>query len=146
MVYVTHDQIEAMTLADKIVVLNGGVVQQVGRPLELYRSPANLFVAGFIGSPMMNLIKGEHAARLGADTIGVRPEDLRVDPDGPWSGTVSHAEHLGADTMLYVDVGPLGLITVRTLGDCSSQVGDRLALSPRPDRVHRFDREGQRVG
>jgi len=146
MVYVTHDQIEAMTLADKIVVLNAGVVQQVGRPLELYRNPANLFVAGFIGSPTMNLIKGEHAARLGADTIGVRPEDLRVDAEGPWSGTVSHAEHLGADTMLYIDVEPLGLLTMRTLGDCSSQVGDRVTLSPRPDRVYRFDREGQSIG
>ncbi len=146
MVYVTHDQIEAMTLADKIVVLNGGVVEQVGRPLELYRNPANLFVAGFIGSPTMNMIKGDHAARLGADTIGVRPEHLQVDADGPWSGTVSHAEHLGADTMLYVDTGRLGLLTVRTLGDCLSQVGDRVALSPRPDRIYRFDREGRSIG
>ncbi len=145
MIYVTHDQVEAMTLADTIVVLNGGVVQQVGRPLELYRNPANIFVAGFIGSPTMNLIGGEHAARLGAGTIGVRPEDLLVDADGPWSGTVSHAEHLGADTMLYIDVAPLGLLTVRTLGDCSSQVGDRVSLRPRPDRVYRFDREGQSI-
>src|SRR4051812_27723910 len=104
MVYVTHDQVEAMTLADKIVVLNGGRIEQVGRPLELYHRPANVFVAGFIGSPTMNFVTGEPASRLGAATIGVRPEHLRIGAGGSWTGIVSHAEHLGPDTMVYVEV------------------------------------------
>ena len=76
MIYVTHDQVEAMTMADKIVVLNAGKIEQVGSPLELYNDPANLFVAGFIGSPKMNFIDGAAAAKLGAATIGIRPEHL----------------------------------------------------------------------
>ncbi|RUZ51689.1 ATP-binding cassette domain-containing protein, partial [Mesorhizobium sp. M7A.F.Ca.US.003.02.2.1] len=86
MIYVTHDQVEAMTLADKIVVLNAGKIEQIGGPMELYNSPANEFVAGFIGSPKMNFVDG---ARLGetARTIGVRPEHLTVDPkSGSWKG------------------------------------------------------------
>ncbi|TIU90903.1 MAG: ABC transporter ATP-binding protein, partial [Mesorhizobium sp.] len=91
MIYVTHDQVEAMTLADKIVVLNAGKIEQIGGPMELYNSPANEFVAGFIGSPKMNFVDG---ARLGetAKTIGVRPEHLTVDAkSGTWKGTVVHA-------------------------------------------------------
>ena len=76
MIYVTHDQVEAMTMADKIVVLNAGNIEQVGSPMELYKTPKNLFVAGFIGSPKMNLIEGAPAAKHGAKTIGVRPEHL----------------------------------------------------------------------
>ena len=109
MIYVTHDQVEAMTLADRIVVLNAGRVEQVGAPMELYNAPANEFVAGFIGSPKMNFID---AARLGDDqakTVGVRPEHLTVDTGaGAWKGTVVHAEHLGADTNLYVDTEQAG--------------------------------------
>jgi multiple sugar transport system ATP-binding protein len=138
MIYVTHDQIEAMTLADKIVVMHGGVVQQVGRPLELYAKPANLFVAGFIGSPTMNFIKGGIAARANAATIGVRPEHLAVARDGAWSGIVSHAEHLGADTMLYVDVPEIGMLTARVLGDVNHDVGDRIGLTPWDGKVYRF--------
>ena len=82
MVYVTHDQVEAMTLADRIVVLRAGCVEQVGRPLDLYRSPANRFVAGFLGSPTMNFVEGAVAARAGAAAIGVRPEHLAVAEDG----------------------------------------------------------------
>src|SRR4029450_13524111 len=104
MIYVTHDQIEAMTLADRIVVINAGRIEQVGKPMELYQTPANLFVAGFIGSPTMNFLNGGYAAGLGAATIGVRPEDLRIAPDGPWEGAIIHAEHLGSDTMFYVEV------------------------------------------
>src|SRR5471030_1529083 len=81
-VYVTHDQVEAMTMADKIVVLNAGGIEQYGSPLELYERPANLFVAGFIGSPKMNFVSGEAASQHGADTIGIRPEHLRVGKDG----------------------------------------------------------------
>ncbi len=143
MVYVTHDQVEAMTLADKIVVMHGGVVEQVGRPLELYAKPANLFVAGFIGSPTMNFINGDAAARANAATIGVRPEHLVVAEDGAWTGAVSHAEHLGADTMLYVDVPEIGLLTARVLGDVGHDVGDRVGLTPRDGKVHRFDGDGK---
>ena len=139
MVYVTHDQIEAMTLADKIVVMNGGVVEQVGRPLELYNRPATRFVAGFIGSPAMNFVEGPIAARTGAAVIGVRPEHLVVAQEGAWAGTVSHAEHLGADTMLYVEVPEIGLMTARILGDVSHEVGDRVGLTPQEGRVYRFD-------
>jgi len=146
MVYVTHDQIEAMTLADKIVVMRGGAIEQVGRPLELYHRPANLFVAGFIGSPTMNFADGAIAARTSAATIGVRPEHLVVAPDGAWTGTVSHAEHLGADTMLYVEVPGMGLLTARVLGDVSHDIGDRVGLTPQDGKVYRFDDAGNAVG
>ena len=146
MVYVTHDQVEAMTLADKIVVMNGGVVEQVGRPLDLYNHPRNRFVAGFIGSPTMNFIEGEAARRANAASIGVRPEHLAVGREGTWSGVVSHAEHLGADTMLYVENPELGMLTARVLGDVSFGVGDRVGLTPQPDRIYRFDAAQQTVG
>ena len=98
MIYVTHDQVEAMTMADKIVVLNAGNIEQVGSPLELYRSPKNIFVAGFIGSPKMNIVEGAEAAKHDAKTIGVRPEHISVSTtpvEGAWKGTVGVAEHLG---------------------------------------------------
>ena len=96
MIYVTHDQVEAMTMADKIVVLRAGVIEQVGSPLDLYHNPRNEFVAGFIGSPKMNLIKGDEAERHGAATIGIRPEHTDVSTtEGAWKGTVGVAEHLG---------------------------------------------------
>jgi multiple sugar transport system ATP-binding protein len=143
MIYVTHDQVEAMTLADKIVVINAGIIEQVGRPLDLYHTPANLFVAGFIGSPTMNFIRGEEARRLGAETIGVRPEHLLVTPNGTWKGTVTHAEHLGPDTMLYIDAPGLGALTVRADGDAKEGVGDSVSLAPMPSKVHRFDQAGR---
>ncbi len=146
MVYVTHDQVEAMTLADRIVVLRAGAVEQVGRPLDLYRRPANRFVAGFLGSPTMNFVEGEAAARVGAAAIGVRPEHLAVAEEGAWHGTVSHAEHLGSDTMLYVDVPGMGLVTARVGGEDVSAVGARVGLTPRDGRVHRFDTEGRAIG
>src|ERR1700752_2877288 len=94
-IYVTHDQVEAMTMADRIVVLNAGRIEQYGSPLELYERPANLFVAGFIGSPKMNFISGAAAAQYGATTIGIRPEHLNVGKTGEgWAGTISVAEHL----------------------------------------------------
>ena len=146
MVYVTHDQVEAMTLADKIVVLNAGRIEQVGGPMELYNSPANEFVAGFIGSPKMNFIEG---ARLGESvkTIGVRPEHISVDPvRGDWKGTVVHAEHLGADTNLYLDCEKAGLITVRIFGIYDAEPGAVLYATPQPDRIYRFDADGRAVG
>ena len=145
MIYVTHDQIEAMTLADRIVIMHGGVVEQVGRPLELYAKPANVFVAGFIGSPKMNFVGGPMASRVNAATIGVRPEHLAVASDGAWTGIVSHAEHLGADTMLYIDVPEVGLLTARVLGDVNHDVGDRVGLTPQDGKVYRFDANDQAV-
>jgi multiple sugar transport system ATP-binding protein len=142
MIYVTHDQVEAMTLADKIVVLNGGRVEQVGSPLDLYHNPRNLFVAGFIGSPTMNFVTGEAAARLNAATIGIRPEHLLLRADGSWKGQVAHAEYLGADTMLYVEAPGLGLLTIRAGGDARYEVGAPASLEPMPDKIYRFDAAG----
>ncbi|MGB5870474.1 MAG: ABC transporter ATP-binding protein [Albidovulum sp.] len=141
MIYVTHDQVEAMTMADKIVVLNAGRVEQVGSPLELYRTPRNLFVAGFIGSPKMNLIGGAEAQKHGATTIGIRPEHLDVGT-GPWTGTVGLAEHLGSDTFLKVDAGDLGIMTVRARGEMDLHHGDKIQFGPQDDKLMRFDVQG----
>jgi multiple sugar transport system ATP-binding protein len=143
-VYVTHDQVEAMTLADKIVVLNAGRVEQVGAPLELYTSPANLFVAGFIGSPRMNFVTGDLASQLGAATIGIRPEHIVVSREGDgWHGTVAAAEHLGSDTFLYIDVPQTAGITARAVGELGLKPGDHVRLAPDPGRTHRFDAQGR---
>jgi multiple sugar transport system ATP-binding protein len=140
MIYVTHDQVEAMTMADKIVVLNAGKIEQVGAPLELYNHPRNLFVAGFIGSPRMNLIEGAEAAKHNAHTIGVRPEHITVG-DGPWEGVVGLSEHLGSDSFLKVAVDGIGTLTVRAPGEVSAQHGDRVRLAP-AGKIHRFDANG----
>ena len=143
-IYVTHDQVEAMTMADRIVVLSAGRIEQFGAPLELYDRPANLFVAGFIGSPRMNFVRGAAAQRLGAETIGVRPEHLRASRDGEgWEGTVSVAEHLGSDTFLHVDVADMGSMTARSVGELGLTTGDRVKLLPDPARIHRFDPDGR---
>jgi multiple sugar transport system ATP-binding protein len=143
-IYVTHDQVEAMTMADRIVVLNAGSIEQYGSPLELYERPANLFVAGFIGSPRMNLIGQEVAERYGAATIGVRPEHVRVDRDGEgWPGTVRAAEHLGSDTFFYVDAPGIGSITTRYIGELGIGAGDTVRLRPDPAHIHRFDQDGK---
>jgi multiple sugar transport system ATP-binding protein len=143
MIYVTHDQVEAMTMADKIVVLNKGNVEQVGSPLDLYHTPRNLFVAGFIGSPKMNLVGGAEARRHGAETIGIRPEHLSVSREGgSWTGTVTVAEHLGSDTFLYVSVDGIGSVTVRVGGEVAAEAGDTVHLTPDPQRLHRFDASG----
>ncbi|EAQ04841.1 ABC sorbitol/mannitol transporter, ATPase subunit [Pseudooceanicola batsensis HTCC2597] len=146
MIYVTHDQVEAMTMADKIVVLRAGVIEQVGSPLELYRTPRNLFVAGFIGSPRMNLIEGPEAERRGAHTIGIRPEHIEVtEGPGAWSGTVGVAEHLGSDTFFHVhETGLAETITVRAGGEVGFDHGDRIHLTPREDLIHRFGADGLR--
>jgi multiple sugar transport system ATP-binding protein len=142
-IYVTHDQVEAMTMADRIVVVNAGNIEQYGSPLELYESPANLFVAGFIGSPRMNFIGQETARRHGAATIGIRPEHLLASRDGEgWEGTVSIAEHLGSDTFLYVDVPQIGSLTARLIGELGIAMGDRVRLRPHPDRIYRFGEDG----
>jgi multiple sugar transport system ATP-binding protein len=146
MVYVTHDQVEAMTMADKIVVLQAGVIEQVGSPLELYREPANIFVAGFIGSPAMNLIEGEHATNRDAKTIGIRPEHFNISLEsGEWRGKVGVSEHLGSDTFLRVDVQGVGMLTVRADGDFPARHGDEVWLTPDLERIHRFDDAGLRI-
>ncbi len=147
MVYVTHDQVEAMTMADKIVVLQEGVTEQVGSPLELYRSPRNTFVAGFIGSPRMNFIEGTEASRHRAHTIGIRPEHIDVSADGGmWTGTVGVSEHLGSDTFFHVAVDGLSEpLTVRAGGEIDLHYGDTIHLTPNLDHLHRFDADGLRI-
>ena len=140
MIYVTHDQVEAMTMADKIVVLNAGHIEQVGAPLELYNNPRNVFVAGFIGSPRMNLIEGAEAAKHNAHTIGVRPEQITVG-DGPWEGVVGLSEHLGSDSFLKVAVDGIGTLTVRAPGEVHARHGDRIRLAP-AGKIHRFGADG----
>ncbi|MBC6438682.1 MAG: ABC transporter ATP-binding protein [Rhodobacteraceae bacterium] len=146
-IYVTHDQVEAMTMADRIVVLRSGVIEQVGSPLDLYRNPCNLFVAGFIGSPKMNFITGAEAANHGAHTIGVRPEHISVsDSKGEWSGVVGMSEHLGSDTFFHVHgTGIARTITVRTDGEVGFMHGDRIYMTPRTGIIHRFDAGGGRI-
>ena len=147
MIYVTHDQVEAMTMADKIVVLQAGVIEQVGSPLDLYHKPQNEFVAGFIGSPKMNLIKGAEAAKHGAATIGIRPEHTQVSTtDGMWKGVVGVAEHLGSDTFIHVhDTGLADMMTVRISGDIAVKHGDPIYLTPQTDQIHKFDDKGLRI-
>jgi len=143
MIYVTHDQVEAMTMADKIVVLNKGNIEQVGSPLELYKNPRNLFVAGFIGSPKMNFVKGQPAAQLGAHTIGVRPEHVMLSLEsGDWKGRVTVAEHLGSDTFLHIDVEGIGAVTARAGGDFAAKAGDTVYVTPDKTRIHKFNEGG----
>ena len=139
MIYVTHDQVEAMTMADKIVVLNGGKIEQVGSPMELYNKPATPFVAGFIGSPKMNLFEGDVAARLGCKTYGIRPEHVVLSREsGTWRGVVRHVEHLGADAIVHLESDAAGEMTARTLGDTDIQPGMEVWASAMPGREFRF--------
>ncbi|MEM7213749.1 MAG: ABC transporter ATP-binding protein [Pseudomonadota bacterium] len=146
MIYVTHDQVEAMTMADKIVVLNAGRIEQVGSPLELYANPRNRFVAGFIGSPKMNFIEGPEAEKFDAAAIGIRPEHLSLSTaEGTWRGKVNVAEHLGSDTFLYVTVEQIGQVTARVDGEFGAGHGDTVYLTPAAEKLHRFNREGLAV-
>jgi ABC-type sugar transport system ATPase subunit len=171
MIYVTHDQVEAMTLADRIVVLNAGLIEQVGAPMELYHTPANLFVARFIGSPAMNVapciieaangasrVKVETGAsvRVPAQipastvgkkgTLGVRPEDLRIAADGDaiFRGNLLLAENLGEVTLLYVDSGNvLEPIIAKVDGSAEIERGTEVALTAPTECFHVFDEGGQ---
>ncbi|HZP18746.1 MAG TPA: sn-glycerol-3-phosphate ABC transporter ATP-binding protein UgpC [Bauldia sp.] len=143
-IYVTHDQVEAMTLASKIVVINQGRIEQIGSPLDLYHRPANLFVAGFIGSPKMNFIKGADGK---AATLGVRPEHV-VEGDRPdmglrVAGTVDAVEHLGESSFIYMKLDDGTPFIARTPGDTRAEVGQRLSFGAAEAQVHRFDTEGR---
>lgn len=145
MIYVTHDQIEAMTLADRIVVLRAGKVEQVGAPMELYNNPANTFVAGFIGSPQMNFLKAG-ALGMRSDTMGVRPEHIALSRDsGQIAGTVSHVEKLGGETLVYVNTPAQGLLTVRLFGEHDYAVDETAFLTLDPARAFHFDAGGLRM-
>ncbi len=144
MVYVTHDQVEAMTLADRICVLSKGNIEQVGTPLELYENPQSLFVAGFIGSPKMNFLKGAFADKHKATTIGIRSEHIDVvGKGGEWTGKVIHAENLGSDSYVFVEVGSDEPLIVRLPGTSHHAVGETIQLAPVKGKVHRFNAEGR---
>ncbi|MDR6817903.1 sn-glycerol 3-phosphate transport system ATP-binding protein [Neorhizobium sp. 2083] len=170
-VYVTHDQVEAMTLADRIVVMNGGVVEQIGRPLELYHKPASLFVARFIGSPTMNTVPAElstegktilalgrtiglggaEVARSASKDVvlGIRPEDLTQCPaDEAWfSGELMVAERLGSQTYGYMEVGHSKMLSVEFPRNREVNVGEILYVRGDPARIHLFDpSSGKRMG
>ena len=160
MIYVTHDQVEAMTLATRVAVFNEGHLQQVGTPLELYNRPANTFVAGFLGSPSMNILPAQ--ANTGAVTgigfqlsvpglaasgevrVGVRPQDLRVAGDGPFAGVIAAVERLGFDGYAYVttDAGP---VAARFEGDLPVRVGERVRVKPVGNVAHVFSADGARA-
>jgi len=170
MVYVTHDQIEAMTLANTIVVLNDGRIEQVGAPMTLYRAPANSFVAGFIGSPTMNFLPVRVAAtdadgltlelaggaRLavsrpaGADdgaaravTLGLRPEHLALADDGPLRGEVVAVEQMGGEHLVHVDLGLARAVVIKAPGEARVRAGERVAVAVPPTAAHLFDAEGR---
>ena len=160
-VYVTHDQVEAMTMADRVAVLRDGVLMQCATPRDLFTRPANLFVGGFIGSPAMNLLEAsvsDGVARAGSlgvalapsqskeltsasVTIGVRPEDWVPGSEGGLEVTVNVVEELGSESYLYCTAEGMGdrEVVVRTEGLSSSQRGDRVNLIPKPETVHLFD-------
>jgi multiple sugar transport system ATP-binding protein len=153
-VYVTHDQIEAMTLADRIVVMNRGRIEQVGAPMELYLRPKTLFVARFIGAPTMNTLAPEHCGALpnvqavqGLATVGIRPEDLHP-ADGAataFSGEVAVVERLGSQTFVHVDIGADRLLTAEWPRAKDVQTGELVALTADADKLHFFDHTGARL-
>ena len=144
MIYVTHDQVEAMTMADKIVVMNGGEVQQIGGPMDLYDNPANRFVAGFIGNPAMNFLPGA-AIGLSAHEIGLRPEHIRLvsAPEAALSGHVRLVERLGNQTLVHVAT-PGGILCVQGAGRLSATIGDSVGLAFDADQALHFDDQGRR--
>ena len=146
MIYVTHDQTEAMTLADKIVVLRDGRVEQVGSPMELYNNPANQFVAGFLGSPAMNFLKKAPLSIPENGVLGIRPEHLRPMAGGRIKGTVIHVERLGGDTNLLVSTDQKEPLTVRIFGQDGTRVGQTIELDFDDAVSFAFDHEQRRVG
>ncbi len=176
MIYVTHDQVEAMTLADRIVALDNGHIQQVGPPLELYSRPNNLFVAGFIGSPKMNLLPGHvtsvegGVATLGLDadaqarialpvaakagdkvTVGVRPEAVEIVTGAAAGGSalparVESVERLGNITFVYLDAGAPDVITVQVMGPTALASGQMVQVGLQPSQLYVFDAAGRAIG
>ena len=173
MIYVTHDQVEAMTMADKIVVLNAGLIEQVGSPLELYHRPKNMFVAGFIGSPKMNFIKavasplrgGKIAVTLPGDskitldaqgaevtqsqavTLGIRPEHITigVKNDGEIRGHLRIAEYLGSETMFYASLADGTDLSVKADGLTKAATGTAITFGLAAKACHLFDAQGQTI-
>ena len=153
MVYVTHDQVEAMTMADKIVVLRAGRVEQVGAPLELYNRPVNTFVAGFIGSPRMNFLPvallppdaSRSLVPAGTHTIGLRPEHARIAGDGPVAMQVSQVEQLGSTSLLHGKVGQDTPFEMVLDGQTTIRGGDTVRLGLPAEQVHCFDAQGLRL-
>jgi multiple sugar transport system ATP-binding protein len=163
MIYVTHDQVEAMTMATRIAVLNAGKIEQVGTPFELYNFPHNRFVASFIGSPRMNMIPANlangsatiddfgalpvAAPGNGGITVGVRPEQFALGGTGAAQaeGTITLREYLGSEAFLHIALPSGRSVMVRAAGTGEHKAGDRVALSLMPDAVHLFDANGQRL-
>ena len=171
MIYVTHDQVEAMTMANRIFILNDGVIEQIGSPLEVYRNPANLFVAGFIGSPKMNLISSSilgvqekqltiqlpggkvlplkrNTEDLGEGerlTLGIRPEHLKENKEGDefFEGTVDVVEHLGNETYLHITDADKNLITMIADGDSNTQKGETVQMGFHHKNCHIFNATGK---
>ena len=158
-VYVTHDQAEAMTMSDRVAIFDKGVVQQVGTPLELYDKPANAFVAGFLGSPPMNFLEGEivdgqvrgsgyafalpawagSMARGAAVILGLRPEDISLrDGAGPVAASISLVEPMGSSTIVYTRIGE-NLVAIETGKDTNLGAGSAVSLDIDPNRLHLFD-------
>jgi sn-glycerol 3-phosphate transport system ATP-binding protein len=166
-IYVTHDQLEAMTLADILVVMNGGQVEQLGNPLDIYQKPATTFVASFIGAPPMNLMPlrdaGGFQAASGDGILGVRPEDLVISGDTPPGGlaldlTVEAIERVGAETYVYgirSQLGdaptvsarpgelPPGEVIVRVPGTSAPGIGQRIQATAPRDKLHLFSADGR---
>ena len=173
-IYVTHDQVEAMTMADRIVIMKDGVIQQVGKPMDLYEHPANKFVAGFIGSPQMNFYEVKVAGntmtfsdgskmqlpesvvtrlngRQGTLVLGIRGEDIKLDPqnldlykENIMSATVDSVEVMGNENNLYFDFG--GSVTIARVSKYEvSQVGDEVEFTFMPHKMHFFDKETEQV-
>jgi sn-glycerol 3-phosphate transport system ATP-binding protein len=161
-IYVTHDQVEAMTLGDKLMVLNGGYVEQYGSPIDLYERPATTFVAGFIGSPAMNFLSvdgGDGQATLtngavipssqslvGATTLGIRPEHLVVDADGPFRLKVGMVEQLGANTLVHGTLdGTTEALVVSLPGVQTLHAEEVVTLSCPPNALHFFGADSKRI-
>ncbi|MTI02873.1 ABC transporter ATP-binding protein [Roseibium sp. RKSG952] len=145
MIYVTHDQTEAMTLADKIVVLRDGRVEQIGSPMELYNNPANRFVAEFIGSPAMNFVPGDMIGGSTNTVVGIRPEYAQLGATGPLSGTVVHVENLGADTNVLVNIGTDKPFTVRAFGQHDVSPGSEVGINFEAGNTLTFGTDGLRL-
>lgn len=145
MIYVTHDQTEAMTLADKIVVLRDGHVEQVGSPMELYNNPINQFVAGFLGAPSMNFMPAESVGGPSGLTAGVRPEHLRLADGGRIQAVVNHVENLGGDTNVLANVGEESTITVRLFGQHQVGTDETVSIDFADEHLYFFDADGKRV-